>query len=78
MRNATCIESVDITTEMTVPLLRTVDLDFSYGKLQVLFGVNIEVSKGEALALLGTNGTPSGAAGQRRPGSHTGRPGGVH
>lgn len=38
------------------PLLRTVDLDFSYGQLQVLFGVSIEVYPGEALALLGTNG----------------------
>jgi ABC-type branched-subunit amino acid transport system ATPase component len=49
-------EHSDVTSEMAVPLLRTVDLDFSYGKLQVLFGVNIEVHKGEALALLGTNG----------------------
>lgn len=48
--------SVDDTTEMRTPLLRTLDLDFAYGKLQVLFGVNIEVYKGEALALLGTNG----------------------
>jgi ABC-type branched-subunit amino acid transport system ATPase component len=32
------------------------DLDFSYGQLQVLFGVSLEVHQGEALALLGTNG----------------------
>ncbi len=32
------------------------ELDFSYGKLQVLFGVSLEVHRGEALALLGTNG----------------------
>jgi ABC-type branched-subunit amino acid transport system ATPase component/sugar phosphate permease len=31
-------------------------LDFSYGSLQVLFDVNVEVRKGEVLALLGTNG----------------------
>jgi ABC-type branched-subunit amino acid transport system ATPase component len=37
-------------------ILRTVDLDFCYGKLQVLFGVTIDVKAGEALALLGTNG----------------------
>ena len=32
------------------------DLDFSYGQLQVLFGVSLDVYEGEALALLGTNG----------------------
>lgn len=31
-------------------------IDFSYGQLQVLFGVSLEVAEGEALALLGTNG----------------------
>ena len=56
MSNTTLTNRVDITTEVPVPLLRTVDLDFSYGKLQVLFGVSIEVNKGESLALLGTNG----------------------
>jgi ABC-type branched-subunit amino acid transport system ATPase component len=38
------------------PLLQSIDIDFAYGKLQVLFGVSIEVHPGEALALLGTNG----------------------
>ena len=32
------------------------DLEFSYGQLQVLFGISLEVRQGEALALLGTNG----------------------
>jgi ABC-type branched-subunit amino acid transport system ATPase component len=31
-------------------------LDFSYGHLQVLFGVSLHLARGEALALLGTNG----------------------
>ena len=31
------------------------DLDFSYGKVQVLFGVGFDVHEGETLALLGTN-----------------------
>ena len=38
------------------PLLRVSDVDFSYGQLQVLFGISLEVHRGEALALLGTNG----------------------
>src|SRR5207253_2579173 len=32
------------------------DLDVSYGPVQVLFGVNLELGEGEILALLGTNG----------------------
>jgi ABC-type branched-subunit amino acid transport system ATPase component/predicted MFS family arabinose efflux permease len=31
-------------------------LDFSYGQLQVLFDINVDVKQGEVLALLGTNG----------------------
>jgi ABC-type branched-subunit amino acid transport system ATPase component len=36
--------------------LQVSDLDFSYGQLQVLFGISLDVYEGEALALLGTNG----------------------
>jgi ABC-type branched-subunit amino acid transport system ATPase component/predicted MFS family arabinose efflux permease len=39
-----------------VPVLQVHNLDVSYGPLQVLFGVNMEVRRGEVLALLGTNG----------------------
>ena len=38
------------------PVLAVEDLAFSYGQLQVLFGVSLELRDGEALALLGTNG----------------------
>jgi ABC-type branched-subunit amino acid transport system ATPase component len=38
------------------PVLQARNLDVSYGPLQVLFGVDIEVHRGEVLALLGTNG----------------------
>jgi len=39
-----------------VPLLQLANVDFSYGQVQVLFGVDFEVRRGETLALLGTNG----------------------
>ena len=37
-------------------VLRVQDVDFSYGNLQVLFGISMDVHRGEALALVGTNG----------------------
>ena len=37
-------------------VLEAEDIDFSYGRLQVLFGVSLQLRRGEALALLGTNG----------------------
>ena len=49
-------DSSNATAELNLPLLRGENIDFSYGKLQVLFGVSIDVYRGEALALLGTNG----------------------
>lgn len=39
-----------------LPLLQVRHLDFSYGSLQVLFDVSLDVRQGEVLALLGTNG----------------------
>lgn len=38
------------------PLLSARNIDVSYGRLQVLFGVDLEVQEGEIVALLGTNG----------------------
>ena len=40
----------------SVPVLQVRNLDFSYGPVQVLFDVSLEVARGETLALLGTNG----------------------
>ena len=37
-------------------ILQVRNLDFSYGTVQVLFGVDLDVRRGEVLALLGTNG----------------------
>jgi ABC-type branched-subunit amino acid transport system ATPase component/sugar phosphate permease len=39
-----------------LPMLSCKGLDFSYGQLQVLFGVDFTVDEGEMVALLGTNG----------------------
>ncbi len=39
-----------------VPVLQVRNLDYSYGPVQVLFDVAIDVREGEVLALLGTNG----------------------
>jgi ABC-type branched-subunit amino acid transport system ATPase component/predicted MFS family arabinose efflux permease len=39
-----------------IPVAQVVDIDFSYGDVQILFDLSFEVRKGEVLALLGTNG----------------------
>jgi ABC-type branched-subunit amino acid transport system ATPase component/sugar phosphate permease len=39
-----------------IPVLQVRNLDAGYGPLQVLFDVELEVQRGEVLALLGTNG----------------------
>ena len=38
------------------PAVQVRNLDFSYGTVQVLFDVDLDVARGETLALLGTNG----------------------
>jgi len=45
-----------VPVEAVAPILEARDIEFSYGRLQVLFGVSLSVGPGEALALLGTNG----------------------
>ncbi len=49
-------ERARVASGADVPALQVRNLDFSYGSLQVLFGVDLDVRKGEVLALLGTNG----------------------
>jgi ABC-type branched-subunit amino acid transport system ATPase component len=44
------------------PLLEVEDLNVFYGAVQVLFGVDLHVSVGETLALLGTNGAGKSTA----------------
>jgi branched-chain amino acid transport system ATP-binding protein len=41
---------------MMEKLLRVENLDAGYGLIQVLFGISLEVNKGEAVSLLGRNG----------------------
>jgi branched-chain amino acid transport system ATP-binding protein len=38
------------------PILAVRDLDASYGPVQILFGLDLEIHEGEIVALLGTNG----------------------
>jgi ABC-type branched-subunit amino acid transport system ATPase component/predicted MFS family arabinose efflux permease len=38
------------------PAIQVRNLDFSYGSVQVLFGIDLDVARGETVALLGTNG----------------------
>jgi ABC-type branched-subunit amino acid transport system ATPase component len=47
---------VDWGTMTATPLLEAEDVTFSYGSLQVLFGISLHLDAGGALALLGTNG----------------------
>jgi len=56
-------------TATTDVLLKVSDVDFSYGQLQVLFGISLDVQRGEALALLDWLADASGASGGlSRPG----------
>ncbi len=45
-----------------IPVLQLQNIDFSYGTVQILFDVNLEVARGETLALLGTNGAGKSTA----------------
>jgi ABC-type branched-subunit amino acid transport system ATPase component len=46
----------DVTGTPDGPLLSCRGVDVAYDKVQVLFGVDLDVERGEIVALLGTNG----------------------
>ncbi len=46
----------------SAPALQAGNIDFSYGAVQVLFGVSFEVAPGKTLALLGANGAGKSTA----------------
>ena len=50
------LEEVQRRAETDPPAIQVHSLDFSYGHVQILFDVSMEVRRGEVLALLGTNG----------------------
>ncbi|WP_420638832.1 MFS transporter [Candidatus Poriferisocius sp.] len=45
-----------------LPAIQVADVDFSYGQVQVLFDLSLEVRRQETLALLGTNGAGKSTA----------------
>ncbi|WP_436793283.1 ATP-binding cassette domain-containing protein [Actinospongicola halichondriae] len=48
------VSKADLVTDETI--LECKGIDVSYGPVQILFGVDLEVKRGEVVALLGTNG----------------------
>jgi ABC-type branched-subunit amino acid transport system ATPase component len=50
------LDATAVKAPSTAWALEAEEVNFSYGRLQVLFGVSLNVEPGEALALLGTNG----------------------
>ena len=43
-------------TDPSTPLLQVEGVDAAYGPVQILFGLDVDVTEGEIVALLGTNG----------------------
>src|SRR6185437_8192630 len=56
MREAEAEHQRLLTNPEDIAELQLRNIDFSYGTVQVLFDVNLDVRRGETLALLGTNG----------------------
>ncbi|GAB2887791.1 ABC transporter ATP-binding protein [Nocardioides pacificus] len=68
---------------MSVPILDVVDIHASYGRIEVLRGVDLKVPKGAVMALLGPNGAGKSTllkviSGQKAPTSGDVHLGGVH
>ena len=50
------MDSADTVDDLATPRLRIRGLDAGYGRVQVLFGLDLDVAPGEAVAVLGSNG----------------------
>jgi ABC-type branched-subunit amino acid transport system ATPase component len=46
----------EVEAGVEIPMLQLRHVDFSYGSVQVLFDIDLDVRRGETLAILGTNG----------------------
>jgi ABC-type branched-subunit amino acid transport system ATPase component/predicted MFS family arabinose efflux permease len=56
IREAEAEHSRNVSDPDHVPVLQLRNIDFSYGQVQVLFGIDLDVHRGETVTLLGTNG----------------------
>ena len=56
LRRSSAADTGDVTGASDGPLLSCRGVDVAYDKVQVLFGVDLDVQRGEIVALLGTNG----------------------
>src|SRR3954470_5414752 len=56
MTNAESVRTFRDSPDFAPVVLEARNIEFSYGRVQVLFDISIQVRDGEALALLGTNG----------------------
>jgi ABC-type branched-subunit amino acid transport system ATPase component/ABC-type branched-subunit amino acid transport system permease subunit len=50
------VPSTNVTSSAPAPILACANVEASYGRVQILFGINLEIAQGEVVALVGTNG----------------------